>query len=210
MEPPSFTLPTNRTFDVAIVGAGPVGLAIAIELSQLGLAVVVLDRRPPLEQDTRAPPQLLVARIGDLAHLAQLGVDVRDDKLVSLLAIRTERDFASGTVVSEEIRWLSRWFDRPDQLHALARSPCAPSDHRSSRRRSRTMTASRRREPGCSPRPRGATSPGMRRVRGRSRGSRSEASPLKTNYFAKLAAYFIHEIDRFGETSSSGITGPGD
>lgn len=123
MEPPSFTLPTHRTFDLAIVGAGPVGLAIAIELSQLGLAVVVLDRRPPLEQDLRARPQLLVARTGDLAHLAQLGVDVRDDKLVSLLAIRTERDLASGTVVSGEIRGLSRWFERADQLEALAGQP---------------------------------------------------------------------------------------
>lgn len=123
MEPPSFYPTTNRDYDLAIVGAGPVGLAIAIELSQLGLAVVVLDRRPPLEQDTRARPQLLVARTGDLAHLAQLGVDVRDDKLVSLLAIRTERDLASGTVVSGEIRGRSRWFDRADHLTTLAGQP---------------------------------------------------------------------------------------
>ncbi len=123
MEPPVFHHATSRTFDVAIVGAGPVGLAIAIELSQLGLAVVVLDRRPPLEQDPRARPQLLVARTGDLAHLAGLGVDVRDDKLVSLLAIRTERDLASGTVVSGEIRGLSRWFDRADRIETLAGQP---------------------------------------------------------------------------------------
>jgi 2-polyprenyl-6-methoxyphenol hydroxylase-like FAD-dependent oxidoreductase len=61
VEPPSFN-PQLRDYDVAIVGAGPVGLAIAIELSQLGLAVVVLDRRPPLTQDTKARPQLLADR----------------------------------------------------------------------------------------------------------------------------------------------------
>lgn len=123
MEPPSTRLPQERDHDVAIVGAGPVGLAIAIELAQLGLAVVVLDRRPPLAEDARARPQLLVARTGDLAHLAQLGVDVRDDKLVSLLAIRTERDLASGTVVSGEIRSRSRWFDKVDRIAALASQP---------------------------------------------------------------------------------------
>ena len=126
MEPPSHLFAvarTNRHYDVAIVGAGPVGLAVAIELSQLGLAVLVLDRRPPLERDTRARPQLLVARTGDLAHLAELGVDVRDDKLVSLLAIRTERDLASGTVVSGELRKLPRWFDRAERLDTLARQP---------------------------------------------------------------------------------------
>ncbi len=124
MEPPSHSdTRTNRDYDVAIVGAGPVGLAMAIELAQLGLAVLVLDRRPPLAHDTRARPQLLVARTGDLAHLAQLGIDVRDDKLVSLLAIRTERDLASGTVVSGELRELSRWYARAERLDVLAQQP---------------------------------------------------------------------------------------
>jgi glycine/D-amino acid oxidase-like deaminating enzyme len=96
---------------------------MAIELSQLGLAVLVLDRRPPIEHDTRARPQLLVARTGDLAHLAQLGVDVRDDKLVSLLAVRTERDLSSGTVVTGELRALPTWYDRAPDLMALASQP---------------------------------------------------------------------------------------
>nr|MBA2543017.1 FAD-dependent oxidoreductase [Deltaproteobacteria bacterium] len=122
MEPPSRHFLSER-YDVAIVGAGPVGLAMAIELSRLGLAVLVLDRRPPIERDTRARPQLLVARTGDLAHLAQLGVDVRDDKLVSLLAVRTERDLSSGTIVSGELRALPTWYDRAPDLLALAAQP---------------------------------------------------------------------------------------
>jgi len=48
--------------DVAIIGAGPVGLAIAIELARLDLTTLVVDRRPPPAEDTGLRPQLLVAR----------------------------------------------------------------------------------------------------------------------------------------------------
>ena len=81
---PQSLLPTLE-FDVAIIGAGPVGLALAIELARLELAVLVIDRRPPPELDPRLRPQLLVAREGDLANLDALGVDIRDPQLVSLL-----------------------------------------------------------------------------------------------------------------------------
>jgi 2-polyprenyl-6-methoxyphenol hydroxylase-like FAD-dependent oxidoreductase len=119
MEPP--LTPQLREHDVAIVGAGPVGLAIAIELARLGLDVLVLDRRPPLARDARARPQLLVARSGDLAHLARLGVDVRDENLVSLLATRSERDLASGTVVTGEVReGFPAWDTAAPNLRALA------------------------------------------------------------------------------------------
>jgi 2-polyprenyl-6-methoxyphenol hydroxylase-like FAD-dependent oxidoreductase len=121
VEPPSHNL--HAEHDVVIVGAGPVGLAMAIELSRLGLSTLVLDRRPPLDADARARPQLLVARTGDLAHLAQLGVDVRDPKLVSLLAIRTERDFASGTMVSGEVLGLPASFAEPRNIWELASQP---------------------------------------------------------------------------------------
>ncbi len=114
---------SRRDFDVAIVGAGPVGLALAIGLARLELSVLVLDRRPPLDRDARARPQLLVARLGDLANLAELGVDVRDESLVSMLAIRTERDLASGTVISGEVRELPRWLSRTPDLRALAGQP---------------------------------------------------------------------------------------
>jgi 2-polyprenyl-6-methoxyphenol hydroxylase-like FAD-dependent oxidoreductase len=124
MEPPSPPLLSSREYDVAIVGAGPVGLAIAIELSRLGLDVLVLDRRPPLARDARARPQLLVARSGDLAHLARLGVDLRDEKLVSLLATRSERDLASGTVVTGEVReGFPAWDTGAPDLRALSTQP---------------------------------------------------------------------------------------
>jgi 2-polyprenyl-6-methoxyphenol hydroxylase-like FAD-dependent oxidoreductase len=82
-------------FDVAIVGAGPVGLALAIELARADLRVVVLDRRARSTVDTR--PQLLVARSGDLANLVRLGLDTTDRHLVSPLygsprSVVTERD----------------------------------------------------------------------------------------------------------------------
>lgn len=86
-------------FDVVIIGAGPVGLAIAIELARQGLATLVVDRRPPVDEDASLRPQLLVAREGDLAHLAHLGLDIDDEWLVSLLATRVERDLGSGRTV---------------------------------------------------------------------------------------------------------------
>lgn len=39
------TIDTNTTFDVAIVGAGPAGLAVAVYAASEGLSVVVLDAR---------------------------------------------------------------------------------------------------------------------------------------------------------------------
>ncbi|HEX5057950.1 MAG TPA: FAD-dependent oxidoreductase [Kofleriaceae bacterium] len=90
-------LPTY--FDVAIIGAGPVGLAIAIELARLDLTTLVVDRRPPPAEDTGLRPQLLVARAGDLANLAHLGVDVRDPRIVTLLASRCEADLATGRTI---------------------------------------------------------------------------------------------------------------
>lgn len=72
LPPPS---PSQTAFDIAIVGAGPVGLAIAAELARSELSVIVLDKRPPLDQDTLRP-QMLVAREGDLGNLASVGVDL--------------------------------------------------------------------------------------------------------------------------------------
>jgi 2-polyprenyl-6-methoxyphenol hydroxylase-like FAD-dependent oxidoreductase len=108
-------------YDVAIIGAGPVGLAMAIELSRLGLSTIVLDRRPPLSEDVRARPQLLVARAGDLAHMADLGLDVRDPKLVSTLATRCERDVATGQSASRDLRAWEHLPERARNLWALSR-----------------------------------------------------------------------------------------
>src|SRR5262245_8530539 len=99
-------LPTGN-FDVAIIGAGPVGLALAIELARLELSTLVVDRRPPPAQDTHLRPQLLVARAGDLANLAHLGVDVRDPQIVTLLASRCEADLSTGRSIRGEVATLT-------------------------------------------------------------------------------------------------------
>lgn len=114
---------TRQEYDVAIIGAGPVGLAMAIELSRLGLTTVVVDRRPPLAEDARVRPQLLVARAGDLAHLAHLGVALDDPKIVSLLATRTERDVSSGRTERGDVRAPRGVPSLADDLWALAAQP---------------------------------------------------------------------------------------
>lgn len=114
---------SRQEYDLAIIGAGPVGLAMAIELSRLGLTVVVVDRRPPLAEDAHVRPQLLVARAGDLAHLAHLGVAIDEPKLVSLLATRCERDVSSGRVELGDVRAPQGVPSRPSNLWALSTQP---------------------------------------------------------------------------------------
>lgn len=72
----------HHSFDVAVIGAGPIGASLASELSRCGLSVVLVDRRPPPAEDALRP-QLLVAREADLARLANLGVDVDDPDVVA-------------------------------------------------------------------------------------------------------------------------------
>ena len=91
----------EQEFDVAIIGAGPIGLAIAIELARAGLDVLLVDRRP--EEDASIRPQLLVARAGDLANLEHLGIDIGDPYTVTMLQTRVERDYASGQMIRGEV-----------------------------------------------------------------------------------------------------------
>jgi 2-polyprenyl-6-methoxyphenol hydroxylase-like FAD-dependent oxidoreductase len=73
---------------------------LAIELARFDLSVLLVDRRPPLAQDAKVRPQLLVARAGDLANLEHLGVDL---DIVTMLRTRVETDLASGTVVHGDV-----------------------------------------------------------------------------------------------------------
>lgn len=116
-------LALRNELDVAIIGAGPVGLATAIELAKLGLATLVIDRRPPPAEDKQLRPQILVARAGDLAHLDALGVDVDDPYIVSPLATRCEGDLASGRVVRGDVVPPRGGPARAPDLWALAKQP---------------------------------------------------------------------------------------
>ncbi|MFN0245278.1 MAG: FAD-dependent oxidoreductase [Kofleriaceae bacterium] len=122
-QPPPPIVFGGQEFDVAIIGAGPVGLALAIETARAGLSTLVVDRRPPLAEDTRVRPQLLVARRGDLAHLVHLGVDVRDPHTVSLLETRCEGDHASGRIVRGDVVTLRGEPQRARDLWSLAAQP---------------------------------------------------------------------------------------
>lgn len=122
-QPPPTRAFGGQEFDVAIIGAGPVGLALAIETARAGLSTLVVDRRPPLAEDTRVRPQLLVARRGDLAHLVHLGVDVRDPHTVSLLETRCEADHASGHIVRGDVVTLRGEPQRARDLWSLAAQP---------------------------------------------------------------------------------------
>ncbi|MBA3461728.1 MAG: FAD-dependent monooxygenase [Deltaproteobacteria bacterium] len=114
---------TSLEYDLAIIGAGPVGLALAIESARLGFTTLVLDRRPPLAEDASVRPQLLVARAGDLAHLARLGIDLEDPRVVSRLHTRCEGDLASGRIVRGEIVTTRGVPELPSDLWALASQP---------------------------------------------------------------------------------------
>jgi 2-polyprenyl-6-methoxyphenol hydroxylase-like FAD-dependent oxidoreductase len=112
----------STSHDVIIVGAGPIGLAIAIELARAGMDTLVVDRRPPPFDDPQLRSQLLVARRGDLANLAHLGVDIRDPRIVSPLATRCEADLASGRAVRGDVRAL-HGVPAQIELRALAAQP---------------------------------------------------------------------------------------
>jgi 2-polyprenyl-6-methoxyphenol hydroxylase-like FAD-dependent oxidoreductase len=111
----------STSSDVIIIGAGPIGLAIAIELARAGFETLVVDKRPPPLEDPQLRSQLLVARRGDLANLAHLGVDIRDPWIVSPLATRCEADLASGRSVRGNVRALG--VPARADLFALAAQP---------------------------------------------------------------------------------------
>ncbi len=123
MEPPSSSASRATRYDVAIIGAGPVGLALAIALARQGLHTLVVDRRPPLDHDAHVRPQLLVARAGDLAHLRLLGLELDDPCLVSWLASRCEIDLASGRSIRGDVSSSRPALAVPAELGELTAQP---------------------------------------------------------------------------------------
>ncbi len=106
--------PGHEPYDIAVIGAGPVGLAIASQLLRIGFDVVVLDRRPPPDEDAKLRQQLLVARPNDLANLARLGIDLRDPYLVCPIAERFHDDLLNGDFQSTEVHPSDMFDGDPD------------------------------------------------------------------------------------------------
>lgn len=74
-------MPDGTLHDVAIVGAGPVGVFLAAALAQRGVGVVVLERRPEAHRHSRAigihPPSLAaLERLGVLDEIVADGVRI--------------------------------------------------------------------------------------------------------------------------------------
>ncbi|HEV7559787.1 MAG TPA: FAD-dependent oxidoreductase [Kofleriaceae bacterium] len=107
--------------DVAIIGAGPVGLAMAIELSRRVDSVVVVDRRPPPELDTLRP-QMLVARPGDLANLKRLGVD---RSITSILTKRCQNDPDTGDLACASLPAMAKPARAIDLVELASQPPVA-------------------------------------------------------------------------------------
>jgi len=112
-------------YDLAIIGAGPVGLAIAIEATRHGLATLVVDRRPSPFADAGVRPQLLVARAGDLANLEHLGIAIGDSWLVTRLATRVERDLVYNRTLRGDVHPSQLATARVDLWTLAAQPPIA-------------------------------------------------------------------------------------
>jgi 2-polyprenyl-6-methoxyphenol hydroxylase-like FAD-dependent oxidoreductase len=65
---------TPADIDVLICGAGPVGLALAIELARRGSSVRIIDRAPAPATESRA----LGTQARTIEHLRMMGIDERD------------------------------------------------------------------------------------------------------------------------------------
>jgi len=66
----------NQPTEVAVIGAGMVGAAIALGLAQHGFQVSVIEHAPPAEFDPASPPDVRISAISaaSVALLKQLGV----------------------------------------------------------------------------------------------------------------------------------------
>jgi len=66
----------NQPTEVAVIGAGMVGAAIALGLAQNGFQVSVIEHAPPAEFDPASPPDVRISAISaaSVALLKQLGV----------------------------------------------------------------------------------------------------------------------------------------
>ncbi|WP_291056050.1 NAD(P)/FAD-dependent oxidoreductase [Herbiconiux sp.] len=93
-------MPDEPLHDVAIVGAGPVGVFLATALAQRGIGVVVLEKRSQAHRHSRAigihPPSLAaLERLGVLEEIVQSGVRIDRGVLRIRGRERARLDFTS-------------------------------------------------------------------------------------------------------------------
>jgi 2-octaprenyl-6-methoxyphenol hydroxylase len=80
--------------DIAIIGGGPVGTALALALRDSGLKIVVLEARKPGEQN--ADPRALALSYGSRLLLDKLGVWKNIDQVAPIKTIHVSQKDSSG------------------------------------------------------------------------------------------------------------------
>jgi 2-octaprenyl-6-methoxyphenol hydroxylase len=94
----------NAEYDVAIIGGGPVGAALALALRDSGLKVCVLEARPAgsASQDARA----LALSYGSRLVLNRLGVwdALHDVSAIRTIHISQKRSFGRAVLQAEELK----------------------------------------------------------------------------------------------------------
>jgi 2-octaprenyl-6-methoxyphenol hydroxylase len=83
--------------DIAIIGGGPVGTALALALRESGLKIVVLEARKPEEQN--ADPRALALSDGSRLLLDKLGVWKNIDQVTPIKTIHVSQKDTSGSTL---------------------------------------------------------------------------------------------------------------
>lgn len=88
----------NERCDIAIIGGGPVGTALALALRASGLSIVVLEARKAQEQS--ADPRALALSYGSRLLLDKLGVWQQIEQVSAIRTIRvSQKDSAACTLL---------------------------------------------------------------------------------------------------------------
>lgn len=87
----------NENCDIAVIGGGPVGTALALALRESGLSIVVLEARKATEQST--DPRALALSYGSRLLLDKLGVWKQIPQVSGIKTIRVSQKDTSGTTL---------------------------------------------------------------------------------------------------------------